>query len=207
MEFDKSLQIVFLIGLAVAEGIRAPHRWRNRRNRKQNQIQQQRVTGREWVLMIWALIGMWLMPPFYVLTPWLDFADYRLPQWAGIIGLVVYAVAFCLLWRSLKDLGRNWSPTLEIWEGHWLVTCGVYRYIRHPMYASLLLWGIAQALLLQNFIAGVGGGSSFLPLYLLRVEREEQMMSSHFGEDYRRYMTKTGRIMPRFGDKLGDKGD
>ncbi|MCL6613199.1 MAG: hypothetical protein K6U03_01040 [Firmicutes bacterium] len=57
-----------------------------------------------------------------------------------------------------------------------LVTQGIYGTIRHPMYASQLLWGIAQALLLQNWIAGPAGLAAFLPLYLVRVPREERMM-------------------------------
>jgi protein-S-isoprenylcysteine O-methyltransferase Ste14 len=89
------------------------------------------------------------------------------------------------------------SPTMEIQQSHSLITCGVYRYIRHPIYAAMWLWGIAQALLLQNFIAGLAGLVSFLPLYLFRVGREEQMMSSHFGEAYQTYMNRTGRIIPR----------
>jgi hypothetical protein len=44
------------------------------------------------------------------------------------------------------------------------------------MYASMWLWGIGQALVLQNWIAGWAGLVSFAPLYLLRVPREEQMM-------------------------------
>jgi len=105
-----------------------------------------------------------------------------------------------LFWRSHGDLGRNWSPSLQLREGHELVTGGVYRSIRHPMYASMWLWGVAQALLLQNWIAGWAGLVSFVPLYLLRVPREERMMLDEFGEEYRSYMNRTGCIIPRLGD-------
>jgi len=65
------------------------------------------------------------------------------------------------------------------------------------MYAAHLLWGIAQALLLQNWIAGLSMLVFFLPVYLYRVPHEEQMMLEHFGEEYRSYMNRTGRIIPR----------
>jgi protein-S-isoprenylcysteine O-methyltransferase Ste14 len=58
-------------------------------------------------------------------------------------------------------------------------------------------WGFAQALLLQNWIAGLSMLVFFLPVYLYRVPREEQMMLEHFGEEYRSYMNRTGRIIPR----------
>jgi protein-S-isoprenylcysteine O-methyltransferase Ste14 len=65
------------------------------------------------------------------------------------------------------------------------------------MYAAHLLWGFAQALLLQNWIAGLAMLMFFLPVYLYRVPREEQMMIEHFGEEYRLYMSRSGRIIPR----------
>ena len=154
---------------------------------------------------MWSLMSLWgcaqVAGIVYVLTHWFDFADYRLPTWAGWVGAAVFAIALWLLWRSHADLGRNWSPTLEISEGHALVTYGVYRSIRHPMYAAHLLWGIAQAMLLQNWIAGLPALAVFVPLYLLRVPHEEQLMLDHFGEEYRLYMNRTGRLMPRFRDR------
>lgn len=56
---------------------------------------------------------------------------------------MTFAVALWLLWRSHADLGRSWMGTLAIKEKHALVTQGVYRHIRHPMYAAHWLWGIA----------------------------------------------------------------
>lgn len=78
-----------------------------------------------------------------------------------------------------------------------LVETGVYRYIRHPMYAAFWLWGIAQVLLLHNWICGMSYLVSFLPMYLLRVPQEEQMMIDTFGEQYQEYTTRTGRVIPK----------
>ena len=63
------------------------------------------------------------------------------------------------------------------------------------MYASQWLWGMAQALLLQNWIAGWAGVVLFVPLYVFRVVREERMMLEQFGEAYRAYMNRTGRVV------------
>jgi protein-S-isoprenylcysteine O-methyltransferase Ste14 len=67
------------------------------------------------------------------------------------------------------------------------------------MYASEWVWGIAQALLLQNWIAGWAGLALFMPLHVARVPREEQMMVERFGEAYREYINRTGGIVPRLG--------
>ncbi|MHC4594086.1 MAG: protein-S-isoprenylcysteine O-methyltransferase, partial [Planctomycetota bacterium] len=61
-------------------------------------------------------------PLFYLFTSWLDFADYDLPGLLGWVGTAVFAGALLLLWRSHADLGRNWSATLKVREGHTLVT-------------------------------------------------------------------------------------
>ncbi len=59
------------------------------------------------------------------------------------------------------------------------------------------LWSVAQALLLQNWVAGLAGLALFTPLYVLRVPREERMMLDRFGEEYHAYMNRTGRVVPQ----------
>ena len=108
------------------------------------------------------------------------------------------AAGLWLLWRSHADLGDNWSDRLAIREDHVLVTQGAYGRIRHPMYSASWLIMIAQALLLSNWIAGFGGVVAFGVMYFLRVPQEEQMMQERFGEQYRRYMATTGRVIPKY---------
>ena len=108
-----------------------------------------------------------------------------------------FVAGLWLLWRAHTDLGSNWSDSLQLQQGHELVTSGIYQRIRHPMYAAGWLFGIAQALLLPNWITGLSGLVSFGLLYCLRVPREEQMMLKEFGAAYRAYMDRTGRVIPR----------
>lgn len=194
---DSVFEVIFLIGLIAACVIRALHM----RQPQQSAIIDHHETRLEWPLMILSFMGMQVIPVTYVLTSWLDVADYHLPTWAGWVGTAAFAVALWLLWKSHADLGRNWSPMLQIRENHSLVSHGVFHYIRHPMYAAHGLWAIAQPLLLHNWIAGLAFLLSFLPLYLLRVPREEQMMLEYFGEEYRSYMDRTGRVIPRLWRK------
>jgi len=78
------------------------------------------------------------------------------------------------------------------------VTDGIYKFIRHPIYAAHILWGIAGVLLLHNWIVGWSGLILFVLVYLLRVPHEEKLMLDKFGDAYQEYMQTTGRIIPRF---------
>ena len=191
--YDLIFRVSYIVGLVIGSGIRV---WYARRYR-----QKRASIFREEGFLVGLLASLWgiaiLLPLLSTFTSWLDFADYQLPIGAGVAGIVVFAGALWLLWRSHADLGRNWSATAEIKESHRLVTGGVFRHIRHPMYAAHWLWGIGQALLIPNWIAGLSSLVIFIPLYLLRVPREERVMIEHFGDEYREYMKQTGRVLPR----------
>ncbi len=140
-----------------------------------------------------------VLPVVYIATSSLDFADYSAPAWMGWLGIAVFIMAWWLLWRSHADLGRNWSPFVQIKEGQSLVTTGIYTSVRHPMYTAHMLWGVAQALLLWNWIVGPALLIFFIPMFLTRVPLEEKLLTEHFGDEYREYMKHTGRILPRRG--------
>ena len=101
-----------------------------------------------------------------------------------------------LFHRSHADLGTNWSITLEVREKHQLVTQGIYRHVRHPMYLALLLYSVGQALVLPNWVVGPSYGVVMALMFGLRVGPEERMMLEEFGKDYEAYMARTKRLVP-----------
>ena len=190
---DNVFEVVFFVGFFIGSIIRQVYGFRNRKSEAQKKYK----SVVEFILLTAAGIAM-VLPFLFILTSLLDFADYHIPQWLGWIGAVFMAMALLLLWRSHADLGHNWSATIQIKQEHTLVTDGVYRHIRHPMYAAHLLWAIAQGLLLENWLAGWGFLVFFIPIYLIRAPKEEQLMLEQFDEQYRRYISRTGRLIPRF---------
>jgi protein-S-isoprenylcysteine O-methyltransferase Ste14 len=136
------------------------------------------------------------VPLVYVLTGWPRFADYAFQPVLAVVGAIVFAFALWLFHRSHADLGTNWSIALDIRAKHSLVTNGVYRYVRHPMYSAFWLNALAQLLLLPNYLAGPAGLIGIAVLYFSRVAREERMMLETFGEEYRAYMGRSARLIP-----------
>ena len=153
-----------------------------------------------WLIFL-VVFGQVVLPGVYLFSPWLNFANHDAPRVLVVLGAFIWGAGLWLFWRSHTDLGNNWSVTLEVRSSHQLITHGVYSVIRHPMYAAFLLFGIAQALLLANWVAGLSALAAVALLCIVRVPREESMMCEFFGEEYRQYMRSTGGIAPRIGHR------
>jgi len=193
MNVSDPWNIAFLVGFCVYVRIRQVF---FRRTRDEKKVLSQ-FDRSEKILLAAMFPPVMLLPVLYLFTPLLAFADYRLPVPVRGTGVALMVASLWLFRRSHADLGQNWSVSLEIREGHQLVTFGVYRLIRHPMYASIWLWSIAQGMLLENWFAGWAVLPVFAAMYFLRIPREEQMMCDTFGEPYHEYMRRTGRLFPR----------
>lgn len=185
--------IVFAIGFVVYVATRGKFAART----KGNESMDRRVGLREKMLLPVVICTSLLFPIIYLFTPLFSFADYELSNWVHSSGLVIMIVGLLLFWRSHVDLGLNWSPTLETRQGHEIIKHGVYCRIRHPMYSAIWLFSIAQALILNNWLAGWGVVLAFAVMYVLRTPKEEEMMIDHFGSAYKDYMAEPGRLFPR----------
>lgn len=152
--------------------------------------------SREFVLLGISLAGLGITPFVYVVVHILRFADYSVIPVLSYLGIAVDCASLWLFYRTHRDLGHNWSVSLDLRERHTLVTTGIYAMVRHPMYTGFWLMALAQALLLPNWIAGPAGLVGFGILFFGRVRREEDMMIAAFGEEYRAYMARTARVVP-----------
>jgi protein-S-isoprenylcysteine O-methyltransferase Ste14 len=149
-------------------------------------------------MLLWG-IAAGVLPFFYIFSTWLDFANlpFKMPSVFGFVGAVFFLISIWLLHRSHVDLGKLWSSTVEPESKQILVTDGVYKWVRHPMYSAHVLWGIAQSLLLPNLIAGPLALVLNFAVICIRVPREERALLEEFGDEYRRYIKTTGRILPK----------
>jgi protein-S-isoprenylcysteine O-methyltransferase Ste14 len=99
-------------------------------------------------------------------------------------------------WTQLT-LDTQWSAQLQLKKDHHLVTTGPYVWVRHPLYAGIFGWCLSLILLTANWIFVAACLLSIVGL-LYRVPKEEQMMIEAFGEEYKAYMQRTGRLFPKF---------
>ena len=182
---------VILSATIVMIAIRAPHGQRSRTVK----IVKNRKGRLEVALLVLAMFGF-VIPLIWIASPLLSFAEYPLRIVPLAAGIVCFVVGLWLFHRSHADLGTNWSITLQVRENHRLVVEGVYRRVRHPMYAALFLYSVGQLLVLPNWLAGPSYLVTFGILFALRVRAEEQMMLDEFGADYATYVARTKRLVP-----------
>ena len=140
---------VVLAATVVMMAIRAPHGHRSRSVK----VAKSHKTPLETGLLVLAWVGFFV-PLIWVASPAFWFAEYPLRTGPLVAGVMCFVIGLWLFYRSHADLGTNWSITLEVREGHRLITQGVYRGVRHPMYSALVLYSVGQALVIPNWVAG-----------------------------------------------------
>lgn len=123
-------------------------------------------------------------------------ASYPLPhtaRWIGVAGLS--GVVAWLIWM-FHTLGQNLTDTVVTRRDAYLVDCGPYRWVRNPMYTGVIFLGVSLGIALANWLLPISTGIVFL-LLALRTPREEQFLIQRFGDQYRSYMQRVGRFLPK----------
>jgi protein-S-isoprenylcysteine O-methyltransferase Ste14 len=142
-----------------------------------------------------ALIAFFVL---YVVNPaWLSWFSIALPSGVRWLGAGLGAAGLILLVWVHQTLGKYWSATLQLKKEHALVTSGPYRWVRHPMYTALVLLFVGLFLVSALWLFLLLVVASVL-LFCRVIDKEEAMMVEQFGEEYRRYMERTGRFLPCF---------
>ncbi len=144
---------------------------------------------------LFLMMAAWLV--LYALyPPWMGMLSFPLPGWLRWVGFGLGLASVGLWTWTQAALGKHWSPQLQLRQDHHLVTGGPYARARHPLYTAMMGFGAGLALLSANWV--------FLALAVLivvgaflRVPKEERMLLERFGADYRAYMQRTGRFLPK----------
>jgi protein-S-isoprenylcysteine O-methyltransferase Ste14 len=146
----------------------------------------------------------WVLAPLLLLSvalawlpPYLDGRDlWTLDQpIVPYIGLTLYVLGGILRLVPVFALGRRFSGLVAIQQGHRLKTDGVYRFIRHPSYAGLLVSCVGFTLIFRCWL-GLFLVVGFLVVLLARIQAEEALLASTFGEEYEAYRRRTWRLVP-----------
>jgi len=117
------------------------------------------------------------------------------PTWLRGMGVGLGVTSVGLFVWTHVVLGRFWSPYVQLRPSHRLITAGPYTRIRHPMYSAIVGWMTSLGLVAANWFPLACAALCALQ-FLLRIQGEEKMMLQQFGDEYREYMKRTGRLLP-----------
>ncbi len=150
---------------------------------------------------------------------WPSRIAHRLPVWIGIVllffaepggyntvviprnavtgwlGAVVVVLGLAAAIWSRRTIAENWSSDVEFKQGHKLVQQGPYRFVRHPIYTSILLMCLGAAI-------GRGSSAAFAALpcvfagFWIKLRQEERLMERHFPDDYPAYKARVRALIP-----------
>lgn len=113
----------------------------------------------------------------------------------NVAGLALAVLGFFVLFVGMGTLRWFHSSTLVIREDHQLVTHGVYRFTRHPIYLGVILVAISVPLYASS-LYGLLIMFALIPIFLNRIRIEERMLTDEFGDAYRTYMEATSKLIP-----------
>ena len=113
--------------------------------------------------------------------------------WFGSI--LVFFGAFINIWGRLL-LKNNWANHIKIYEDHVFIKTGVYRVVRHPLYASLMLMLFGGSLMYGSILDAALTAFLFIPFMAYRAKQEEAVLDTVFPE-YALYKKQTGMFFPK----------
>ena len=134
----------------------------------------------------------------YVINPsWLAWASLSFPVWLQCVGVGLALLGFALLQWSQVTLSNSWSDTPRMMKEQTLITSGPYHSIRHPIYTAFILILGSTLFISSNWLIGLCWAGMTILEVISRIGFEESLMVEYFGDQYREYMKKTGRLFPR----------
>jgi protein-S-isoprenylcysteine O-methyltransferase Ste14 len=155
------------------------------------------------------IVALALFAPFWfggivlyaILPSWIMFLSVPLPDWFRLIMVGVAALSIPFILWGYRTLGKNWVHALDPSKflqrkRETLVTSGPYRYVRNPIYFGAFVFIIALALVAANWLLLLPALVLITIIYA-QIGKEELMLIDRFGDEYREYMKRTPRFIPK----------
>ncbi len=164
-------------------------------------VPEQRVEQTMWLIWV-PLVAAWLTLPYLsqvrahppLALP--DFArlvsGYAILRWIASLAAVVCLLMTSMCWATM---GTRWRMDVSLTGEEELITDGLFRYVRHPIYSlSMLLMGCS--LVVVPTLPMLAVAATHFVLIQLKARNEERHLLSVHGDAYRRYLARTGRFVP-----------
>jgi len=151
--------------------------------------------GKESVVMAPAAKrGIWIQSIAYFLA-WCRIVQSN-PRPLLIASMIVAPLSTLLVWQAIGHLGKQWRIQAGLFADHELVRTGPYRFVRHPIYASMLGMLVASGLVMTHWAVLIVAVAIFIVGTEIRVRAEDGLLESRFGETFRDYRAAVPAYIP-----------
>jgi protein-S-isoprenylcysteine O-methyltransferase Ste14 len=195
MSAEQPFRWILAVILVVAISISGYYRKRARETG--GTIARRQESGRLIALRLAFGLPLLLSLMAFLLRPGLiGWAKAPLPLWVRWGGAALGVTCIVLVVWVMRSIGANVSETVLTKEAHELVTHGPYRWVRHPLYAVGLLLLLSAALMASSWLIGALTAVAGIAIRTIVIPVEETALIEKFGDRYREYMGRTGRLIP-----------
>ena len=173
-----------------------------RKNRKLvGLVPEQRVERYMWLVWV-PLVAAWMFLPYaaatratgtFALPPFAQDETYAIVRWIAAATALICLLASIDCWRRMGD---DWRMDIGARKTD-LVTDGLFRRIRHPIYAFSMLLMVCSALIAPT-LPMIAIALAHLALMNVKARNEERHLAAMHGDSYQQYVARTGRFFPRF---------
>jgi len=140
--------------------------------------------------------GMLLVALSYALLWQNSFWERPLPTWRLVLSVFFLLCAIVLSWTGIRSLGRQWRVDAGLGHEHELITTGPYKFVRHPIYASMLCLLLGTGFMITPLWLFLLALCVFLVGTEIRVRIEDRLLSSRFAEKFQEYQRKVPAYIP-----------
>lgn len=141
---------------------------------------------------------LWLSPFVYLINPaWMAWSKIGLPESVRWLGIGVGVLCVAGIYWLFSSIGTGITPVSATRREHKLVTDGIYRYVRHPLYTIGSALFLSFGMMADNWFIILLAILAFIVM-AIRTPKEEANLIEKFGDEYREYMKRTGRFLPKF---------
>ena len=187
-----------LAGVILITGMSISVYYRRKADRETGEKLSRKADGN--VMMTFIRIGgliLWLSPFVYLINPaWMAWSMIGLPEWARWLGVGIGILCVFGIYWLFSSIGTGITPVSATRKEHKLSTSGPYRWVRHPLYTVGSSFIASFGVMADNWFIVLLGLLAFIGM-AIRTPKEEANLVEKFGDEYREYMKRTGRFLPK----------
>lgn len=196
MDIDQTFRLMMVAIFVISASISKYHR---RKAKLSGEAISRRDEGQV-AMLLRAAVALPLMLSFlaYMINPsWMAWSELALPVWARWVGVGLGIACLPLLWTLFQSIGSNISETVLTKKDHRLVMTGPFRWIRHPLYTVAMLLFFSYGLMASNWWMMMFTAIGLVMIVVLVIPKEEAELIAKFGDEYRDYQDRVGKLLPR----------